>query len=156
MTLDDLLAATRALPAEAPLVFSTEEGPIGRGYHVTELKRAAITSVDCGGRTDAWSETILQLLDGQGADYMTAGKFAAILGRSVELVDGLGAGALRVEFAHGNAGMRTFDPAAPEMVDGAVSLRLRAIHAQCKPAVEATRGTGQPACCGPSAPSCCG
>ena len=30
-------------------------------YHITEVKHVTIDSVDCGARTDAWKETIIQL-----------------------------------------------------------------------------------------------
>lgn len=30
-------------------------------YHITEVKHLKIDSVDCGARTDAWNETIIQL-----------------------------------------------------------------------------------------------
>jgi hypothetical protein len=34
---------------------------VGANYHITEVKHMKIDSVDCGGRTDAWNETIIQL-----------------------------------------------------------------------------------------------
>ena len=34
---------------------------VGANYHITEVKHMKIDSVDCGGRTDGWSETIIQL-----------------------------------------------------------------------------------------------
>ena len=33
----------------------------GTNYHITELKTAHINSVDCGGKTHNWTETIMQL-----------------------------------------------------------------------------------------------
>ena len=40
------------------------------GFHITEIKQAQITSVDCGGRLDAWPEIIIQLWEpgSQGQD----------------------------------------------------------------------------------------
>jgi hypothetical protein len=32
-----------------------------RGYHLTELKAASFETVDCGGQTNRWQETIVQL-----------------------------------------------------------------------------------------------
>ena len=40
MTLNDFLDALYDQPAEAPLVFTTSEGPIGAGYHITQSKIA--------------------------------------------------------------------------------------------------------------------
>ncbi|MEM9146246.1 MAG: DUF6428 family protein [Pseudomonadota bacterium] len=159
MTPDDLIAVTRARPSEAPLVFSTDAGPIGAGYHVTELKLARISSIDCVGRTDAWTEVALQLLDGQGASHMAVGKFTRILEQSTRRVECLGTSPLRIEFAHGNDGLRIYEPSAPELINGAVSLRLRSIHAQCKPATAmstAAQTDAPRACSGPGANGCCG
>lgn len=155
MTLDDLLAATRTLPPELPLVFATDDGPIGSGYHVTELKLAQIVSIDCGARTSSWSETVLQLLDGQGRSHMPVGKFAGILAQSVRKVDGLGASPAFVEFGHLNAGMQIFQPKAPEMTEGAVTLRLEPVRAHCKPALEATTAARDGGCGGSGSGSCC-
>jgi hypothetical protein len=30
-------------------------------YHITEIKQATVTSVDCGGVMNAWTEVIVQL-----------------------------------------------------------------------------------------------
>lgn len=79
----------------------------------TELKHAVIHSIACGGRTSAWTETVLQLLDGEGRGHMPVGTFLGILARSLSRIDGLGDGPLLVEFAHRNAGMQLFQPAAP-------------------------------------------
>ncbi len=154
MTLDELLASTRSLPADLPLVFATDDGPIGAGYHVTELKLANIASIDCGGRTRSWSEAVLQLLDGQGRDHMSVGKFSAILAQSLRKVDGLGAGPAFVEFGHRNAGMQIFRPTAPEISSAAVILRLETVRAHCKPA-QASRQAGQAAGCGDDAAAGC-
>lgn len=155
MILDDLLAATRSLPPDLPLVFATDDGPIGAGYHVTELKLARIVSIDCGGRTSSWSETVLQLLDGNGRSHMQVGKFADILAQGIRNVDGLGDSPAFVEFGHHNAGMQIFRPNAPEMTDGAVILRLEAVRAHCKPALEATTAAPASGCGDPRSGSCC-
>jgi hypothetical protein len=34
---------------------------VGSNYHITEVKHMKIDSVDCGGKSDAWNETIIQL-----------------------------------------------------------------------------------------------
>ena len=124
MTLTDLRAALGGMNPDAELVFETEDGTIGGGYHVTEFKRSDVTSVDCGGRKDAWSEATLQLLDGAGGDRMRVGKFARILDQSLRALPGLGAAPLSVEFAPSNAGLRLFHPAAPEASGDRALVRL--------------------------------
>ena len=34
---------------------------VGANYHITEVKHTTIDSVDCGAKTDAWKETVIQL-----------------------------------------------------------------------------------------------
>ena len=87
------------------MVFETDEGEIGDGYHVTEFKAGTCDGDRLrGARLSNWSEATLQLLDGQGVGHMPAGKFAGILKQSIAKVSGLGDAPLQVEFAHGNRG----------------------------------------------------
>ena len=155
MTLDQLLASTTSLPADLPLVFATDDGPIGAGYHVTELKLASILSIDCGARTSSWTEAVLQLLDGEGRGHMTIGKFNSILARSLKEVDGLGASPAFVEFGHGNAGMQIFRPGEPEAGGEAVTLRLKPVRAHCKPEQEARQAKSANSIGAGSSNSCC-
>ncbi|WGK66037.1 DUF6428 family protein [Croceiramulus getboli] len=47
---------------EAELHFQYAPGQWVRpDYHITEVKHLTIDAVDCGGRSDAWKETIVQL-----------------------------------------------------------------------------------------------
>ena len=59
MTPQDLYDALAKLPQDVALRFKTDAGEISGGYHVTEWKVASVRSIDCGGHTDAWDETIL-------------------------------------------------------------------------------------------------
>jgi len=34
---------------------------VGNHYHITEVKNVSIDAVDCGGRADQWTETVIQL-----------------------------------------------------------------------------------------------
>ncbi len=44
------------------LIFENETGDtVHAGYHLTEIKAAHFDTVDCGGQTNRWDETILQL-----------------------------------------------------------------------------------------------
>src|SRR5579862_5758952 len=36
---------------------------VSPSYHITEIKQAPITSVDCGGVMNAWTEVIVQLME---------------------------------------------------------------------------------------------
>jgi hypothetical protein len=47
---------------EQILQFQYAEGKlVAPSYHITEIKQAPITSVDCGGKVNAWTEIIVQL-----------------------------------------------------------------------------------------------
>ena len=157
---DILLETLKALPSEAPLIFRTEDGPIGAGYHVTEYKLAQVTGIDCGGRIANWTEAALQLLDGEGKDHMTVGKFGAILKQSISRVSGLGTAPLHAEFAHANRGKAIFQIETPEFTEGTVTIDLSEDRAHCKPALEAINLGTSAACCGSgsaegSGSSCC-
>lgn len=56
---------------------------VGANYHITEVKHVVIDSVDCGARTDAWNETVVQLYESQEelgkTEFMRAGKALSIL-----------------------------------------------------------------------------
>ena len=62
---------------------------VGANYHITEVKHMKIDSVDCGGKTDAWNETIIQLWESPKElgkrDYMKVEKATEILNRVGEL-----------------------------------------------------------------------
>jgi hypothetical protein len=79
------LAALRAHPP-LPLVFSPAAGPaVPAGYHLTEVKRVALSSMDCGGEQHAGAETHFELwlppLSAPGSAPMSAGKFLRIVDR---------------------------------------------------------------------------
>ena len=44
---------------DLPVIFSARGVPISPGYHVTELRYAPVSAIDCGGNTDTWADTTL-------------------------------------------------------------------------------------------------
>jgi len=58
---------------------------VGANYHITEVKHTTIDSVDCGGKTDDWKETIIQLWESPSEfgkrDYMIVTKALEIFDR---------------------------------------------------------------------------
>ena len=155
MTPNHLLSKLTALPGDHALIFETPAGPIGRGYHITELKHARITSIDCGGRIAEWQEASLQLLDGAQGAPLTVGKAAAIITQSLARVPGLKDSPLHVEFAHGNQGLKLYHLSDPRPGDGTTVLHLTDAPAQCKPAAEHAQAPGKTACCTPAPAVCC-
>ncbi len=149
MTLNELLDQLKSIPANAALLFVTEQGEIGYGYHVTEFKRSQIAGIDCGGRKSEWMEASMQLLDGSGDKPMRVGKFIRILDHSIRQLAGLGRAPVHVEFAPGNIGMRTYEMTPPELVGDRVLVRLDENRALCKPAQD-RRGAPAVSGCRPS------
>jgi hypothetical protein len=71
------------------LVFVDLDGhTVHSGYHLTELKAASFDTVDCGGQTNRWQETIVQLWVPSHADgeYMTAAKFLKIFEKVLGMI----------------------------------------------------------------------
>ena len=76
----EFISTLRAAP-DNQLVFVNCRGATAhRGYHLTELKAASFETVDCGGQTNRWQETIVQLWVPPDPDdeYMTAARFLKI------------------------------------------------------------------------------
>ncbi|MGL4528702.1 MAG: DUF6428 family protein, partial [Aestuariivirga sp.] len=67
--------------AELPLVFIYDDRRIAPGYHVTEVKVARLSSLDCGANPESWSETVIQLWDvnATARAHMKTAKFLGIL-----------------------------------------------------------------------------
>lgn len=131
-TLATLMAALGSMPEAAPLVIFAPSGPIGAGYHLTELKRARIDSVDCGGRISRWDEAVLQAFDVTGEVHIKLGKALAILTRAAHALPGVADLPLAIEFGPGNASLQRFDIADLALVAGQAHLTLRAQTATCK------------------------
>lgn len=57
----------------------------GTNYHLTEVKNVAFSTVDCGGNTNNWKETHLQIWESpreiDKKDYLTVNKVLSILNR---------------------------------------------------------------------------
>lgn len=69
-------------------------------FHVTEVKRVSVASLDCGGGARAWRELVVQLWSPRSDDTqaaMTAATFLSIL-RRAEALDFLNGDALRFEY----------------------------------------------------------
>src|SRR5213075_2561941 len=80
MKTNRFICALRAAPNNQLIFVDVEGQTVHSGYHLTELKTAAFETVDCGGRVNRWSETIVQLWVPPDAedDYMRVAKFLKI------------------------------------------------------------------------------
>ena len=149
MTLTDILTSLSGMAPDAPLTFTADGKAIRVGYHVTEFQMAQIQSMTCGGKTDAWEEARVQIMEGPGTqDAMTVGRFLHIAGIVQDRFPDMGALPLSVEYAPGNAGLHIYRPGMP-VTDGAtVTLPLSSDQAECKALMTTS-------CCGTGAEVCC-
>ncbi|WP_430909273.1 DUF6428 family protein [Maribacter sp. 2-571] len=68
------------------LVFSyANNRSVGKNYHITEVKNVTVDTVDCGGKSDFWKETVVQLWESptekDALTYMSTRKALQILKR---------------------------------------------------------------------------
>src|SRR4029453_4109758 len=117
MKTNEFISTLRAAPSNQ-LIFAGLDGhAVPSVFHLTYLKAVSFETVDCGGRTNRWQETIVQLWVPSHADgeYMTNAKFLKIFDK----VNGMIAldfdAEIRVEygakiFFHSTINFRLFTP----------------------------------------------
>lgn len=146
-----------------PLIFSYRpEKNIAPGYHITEVKNIAVDAVDCGGNTDMWNETVIQLWEVPESApedrYMTALKALGILNKVAQLrpMDK----DAEVKFEYSNADFHTSQMSVSGIHIGEKSLvvQLYSDPTDCKAksdcGVKEPAMASQEACCEPGS-GCC-
>lgn len=80
MKTGEFISELRRAPSNQLIFVNLDGHTVHRGYHLTELKAISLQTVDCGGQTNQWQETIAQLWvpSDPDRDYMTTGKFLKI------------------------------------------------------------------------------
>ena len=142
--------------ADLPLVFrlgSARTPALAPGYHLTEVKRVAYETMDCGAMTHRWSETQFELwvpplvgaLPGRAA--MPAGKFLQIVDRVQDTLPLDGAAVARVHAALGGHPAALYEIAAVTPFDGQLVVELTPDRTRCK-AAERRVGAVTGGCCG--------
>jgi hypothetical protein len=104
MKTNEFISTLRAAPSNR-LIFADLGGhAVPRDYHLTELKAASFETVDCGGQTNRWLETIVQLWVPSHADndYMTARKFLKIFDKVRGMIPLNLDAEIRVEYGDNN------------------------------------------------------
>ncbi|MFK0273248.1 DUF6428 family protein [Ensifer sp. NPDC090286] len=159
LTLADLLGALR-IAGDLPLVFHYDGQAVKPGYHVTEVKAAHFSGLDCGANPEAWAEIFVQLWDVEeaGRTHLAAGKFSAIVRKVSEHVRLDATARLTFEVGDGVRPMQLYCAGAPVVKDGSIHVHLAPRPASCKPRDRWLAETSRPtACCGPKASpgACC-
>lgn len=155
MNTSSFLQALRSHPA-LPLVFRSGGTTLAPGYHLTEVKRVAYDTMDCGAQTHRWSETQFEVWVPAGAaaahdrGHMPAGKFLRIVDRvERELPLHLDAPA-RIHASLGQGPAALYDVHSVTARDEQLVVDLVPDRTRCK-AAERQLAAGGAACCGPDA-----
>ncbi len=118
------------------LQFQYAEGKrVDASYHITEIKQAPITSVDCGGVVNTWTEIIIQLWVPEGRQQLRPMKVKKALS-IVEIVEKMlplnPNGRVKIEFGNSEFDTRQMFP--NEMIANGDNLvvDLRPDAVQCK------------------------
>jgi len=146
MRLSTLVTRLDTAPADLPVIYFTDKTAIGVGYHLTEIKAAQVSGIDCGGNSSHFHDVTLQLLDGQIGRHMSVQKLVGILKHSLKELPDLDWADVKVEFSPGNEGLQIFSLGDPIITDFEIRLPLTPVGAVCKPALAVGAACGPAAC----------
>ena len=158
MKTNEFISTLRARP-DHQLIFVDPDGRTVRsGYHLTELKAASFETVDCGGQTNRWQETIVQLWVPSHAanEYMTAAKFLKIFEKVRGMIP-LNLGTeVRIEYGDENFFPSTYHVRSVTHDRTTTRVLLEPPRATCK-ARDRRVGTlsATDSCCTPATGVCC-
>lgn len=139
--------------AEAPLVFRAGSEIVHPGYHLTEVKRVAYETMDCGGMMHRWAEThfeiwvpaVAQRETGRG--HMAAAKFLKIIDRVEAELPLNGNTTARIHASFDGKPAALYDIESVKAHDGTLWIELRADRTRCK-AAERRLASTTGGCCG--------
>ena len=159
MTTQKFIAALRKTP-ENQLIFENEAGDTVRaGYHLTEIKAAHFDTVDCGGQTNQWHETIVQLWVPAAADdddeYMTAGKFLRIFDKVTAMIPLQLEAEIRVEYGDQDFFPSLYHVESMKSERGETRVLLTPPAPTCKGRDRRLAEAQAGACCQQAAAVCC-
>ena len=157
MKTDQFIATLRQSPADR-LAFVNETGNvIHPGYHLTEIKAAHFDTVDCGGQTNRWNETIVQLWVPAEAedDYMSAGKFLGIFDRVTAMIPLQEEAEIRVEYGDENFFPSLYHVESVESASGTMRVLLAPPVTTCQARDRRLNKVETTACCQPVEATCC-
>jgi hypothetical protein len=150
MKTSSFLAALRA-QSHLPLVFRAARTVVSPGYHLTEVKRVAYETMDCGAMTHRWAESqfeiwvpeIEKLVPGRG--HMPAEKFLRIIDRVEAELPLNGEATARIHASFNGQPAALYDIEAINAREGQLWIELTPDRTRCKAAER--RGGSLTACC---------
>lgn len=110
------------------LLFEYRHGEtVAPNYHITEIKNISVDAVDCGGHTDFWRETVVQLwespVEKETSSYMSAYKAMSIINR-VNRIRPLQQDSV-IKFEYGNARFHTAQLPVMGVAIGSEQLKIK-------------------------------
>lgn len=141
----------------------TSDKFVNANYHITEIKNTTINSVDCGGKTNNWQETIVQLwenpLEFGKSTFMTVSKAIEIFDRVNAINPLLLNTEIKIEY--GNNSFHTANLVIHTIIenDKSIIVKLHSDITQCKAndfcCETKTEVKETEVCCTPSENNCC-
>jgi hypothetical protein len=134
MRTTEFISTLRAAPSNQLMFADLDGRAVHSGYHLTELKAAQFETVDCGGQTNRWWETIVQLwVPTDAADeYMTAAKFLKIFDKVRGMVPLNLDAEIRVEYGDENFFPSTYHVRSVTHNQTTTRVLLEPPHTTCK------------------------
>lgn len=108
---------------------------VDASYHITEIKQAPITSVDCGGKMNSWTEIIVQLwepLERDGNCAMQVNKALSIIQLVEKALPLNPLATVKIEFGNSQFDTRQMYPGDMSIQDGNLVVDLNPDFTQCK------------------------
>jgi hypothetical protein len=158
MKTNEFISRLRARPNNQLIFVDLDGHAVHSGYHLTELKAASFETVDCGGQTNRWQETIVQLwVPSHGDDeYMTAAKFLKIFEKVRGMIPLNLDTDVRIEYGDENFFPSTYDVRSAAHDQTITRVLLEPPRANCK-ARDRRVGTlsTTDSCCASATRVCC-
>lgn len=112
-----------------------KEKRVHPSFHITEIKQANITSVDCGGKKNVWSEIIVQLWEPSIPDSESPMKISKAL-TIIDLVEKTlplnPNSPVKIEFGNDTFDTRQMHPHDFEIKNDEIIVKLTADKTECK------------------------
>lgn len=108
---------------------------VDASYHITEIKQAPITSVDCGGVVNNWTEVIVQLFEPtneQQEKAMKVNKALSIINVVEKALPLDGDAMVKIEFGNATFDTRQMLPNSITVQDENLLVNLQPDAVQCK------------------------
>jgi hypothetical protein len=158
MKTNEFISTLRAAPNNQLIFIDLDGHTVHSGYHLTELKAAAFDTVDCGGQTNRWQETIVQLWVPSHAanEYMTTAKFLKIFEKVRGMIPLNPNAEVRIEYGDENFFPSTYHVCSVTHDQTTTRVLLEPPRASCK-ARDRRVGISSPtdSCCAPATGLCC-